>query len=440
VVAVVVTLVALARLHLGVDSLTGVVVGVLIGVSFAVTAFRYFAPSELFPVTYRRGRTAYLDVGGARGEAIRKAVEDQLGLTVSEVRPVGLSESAGSTPLRLRVEGASSPYLFGKLYSRTHLRSDRWYKLGRELLYGRLEDEKPFNTVRRLVQQEDYALRVVREVGAPGAKSYGFVELTPEREYMLVTEFLDDAVELGDAVVDDALIDEALHLIRILWDAGVAHRDIKPANLMVRDGHILLIDVAFAELRPTPWRQAVDLANMMLCLALHSSAQRVYDRALRQFTTEEVSEAFAAARGLALPSQLRRALRAEGRDLHGEFLGLLPERPRPIRVQRWTIRRVSVALGTAVLVVLLVLNFARLFLGDQATRTPVHVEALCEEMEPMWLQAQAVPTAELVPCVASLVGGLVVPTADCQQRSIDDHRQSRPRRLGGDRPAVRRFV
>jgi tRNA A-37 threonylcarbamoyl transferase component Bud32/membrane-associated phospholipid phosphatase len=405
VVAVVVTLVALARLHLGVDSPSGIVIAVLIGVSFAVTAFRFFAPSEFFPVTYRRGRAAHLDVGGQRGEAIRMAVEDQLGLTVSEIQPVGLSGSAGSTPLRLRVEGASSPYLFGKLYSRTHLRSDRWYKLGRELLYGRLEDEKPFNTVRRLVQQEDYAMRVVHDASVPGAKSYGFVELTPEREYVLVTEFLEGAVELGDAEVDDALIDDALHLIRILWDAGVAHRDIKPANLMVRDGHILLIDLAFAELRPSPWRQAVDLANMMLCLALRSSAQQVYDRALRQFTVEEVSEAFAAAHGLALPSQLRRALRAEGRDLHGEFLRLLPERPRPIRVQRWTFRRVAVALVTAILVILLVLNAARLFGNREATRTPVYVDALCEEMEPMWLQAQAVPTAELVPCVASLPVG-----------------------------------
>ena len=204
-----VTLVGLARLHLGVDSVTGAVVGVLIGVGFAVAAFRFFAPSELFPVTYRRGRAAHLDVGGRRGEAIRNAVEDQLGLTVSEVIPVGLSGSAGSTPLRLRVEGASSRYVFGKLYSRTHLRSDRWYKLGRELLYGRLEDEKPFNSVRRLVQQEDYALRVTREAGVPGAKSFGFVELTPDREYMLVTEYLEGAVEMGDAVVDDDLIDEA---------------------------------------------------------------------------------------------------------------------------------------------------------------------------------------------------------------------------------------
>ncbi len=405
VVAVVVSLVALARLHLGVDSPSAIVIGVLIGVSFTVTAFRYFAPSEVFPVTYRRGRTAHLDVGGARGEAIRNAVEDQLGVSVSEIQPVGLSGSAGSTPLRLRVEGAASPYLFGKLYSRTHLRSDRWYKLGRELLYGRLEDEKPFHTVRRLVQQEDYAMRVFHEAGVPGAKSYGFVELTPEREYMLVTEFLDDAVELGDAVVDDALIDEALHLVRMLWDAGLAHRDIKPANVMVRDGHILLIDVAFAEFRPTPWRQAVDLANMMLCLALRSSAQEVYDRALRQFTIEEVTEAFAAARGLALPSQLRRALRAEGRDIHGDFLRLLPERPRPIKLQRWTFRRVAVALVAAILVVLLVLNFAQLFGNEDDIHTPVNVDARCDQMEAMWLQAQAVPTATLVPCVASMPVG-----------------------------------
>ena len=380
-------------------------VGVLIGVSFAVTAFRFFAPSEVFPVTYRRGRTAHLDVGGERGQAIRRAIEDQLGLTVSEVKPVGLSESAGSTPLRLRVDGLSTPHLFGKLYSRSHLRSDRWYKFGRELLYGRLEDEKPFNTVRRLVQQEDYALRVIRDAGVPGAMSHGFVELSPEREYLLVTEFLEGAVELSDAEVDDALIDEALHVIRTLWNAGLAHRDIKPANVMVRDGHILLIDVAFAELRPTPWRQAVDLANMMLCLALRSSAQQVYERARRQFTVEELSEAFAAARGLALPSQLRRALRAEGRDLQEEFLRLLPERPQPIKVQRWTFRRVVVALVTAILVVLLLLNAARLFGNSDATRTSVHVEPTCDQMEAMWLQAQAVPTAALVPCVAPLPVG-----------------------------------
>src|SRR5207237_9013324 len=185
---------------------TDVVVGVAIGVTIPLLGFRWFAPSEVFPVTYRRGRAAHLDVGGARGEAIRRALQDQLGLVVDDVEPFGLAGSAGSTPLRIRLKGDPGAGLFGKLYARSHLRSDRWYKLGRELLYGRLEDEKPFHTVRRLVQQEDYALRVLRDAGLPTPAPHGFVELTPEREYLLVTEFFDGAAELGEAEIGDPVI------------------------------------------------------------------------------------------------------------------------------------------------------------------------------------------------------------------------------------------
>src|SRR4030095_14644022 len=271
----------------------------------------------------------------------RRAVQTHLGLAVEEVKPFGLAGSAGSTPLRIKVKGDPDTVLFGKLYARSHMRSDRWYKLGRELLYGRLEDEKPFNAVRRLVQQEDYALHKLHLAGLPSPRPYGFVELTPDREYLLVTEFFDGAVELGEAEVDQGVIDDGLGIIRKLWDAGLAHRDIKPANLLVRDGRMQLIDVAFVESRPTPWRQAVDLANMMLCLALPSSPDQVYRRARLQFNTEEITEGFAAARGLALPSQLRRMLRERGRDLHAEFVRLLPNPPHPIRIQRWSVRRIA---------------------------------------------------------------------------------------------------
>ena len=301
----VVALAGLGRIALGAEAPSDVLIGAAIGVAIPLALFRLFTPNEVFPISYRRGRAAHLDVTGQRGTAIRRGLEDQLGLAVEEIKPFGLSGSAGSTPLRITVKGDPPSYLFGKLYARSHLRADRWYKLGRELLYGRLEDERPFNTVRRLVQQEDYALRLCRDAGLPTPRPYGVVELTPEREYLLVTEFFADAVELGEAEIDDQVIDDGLGIIRKLWVAGLAHRDIKPANLLVRDRHLLLIDVAFIELRPTPWRQAVDLANMMLCLALRSSPEQVYQRALGQFSVQEISEGFAAARGLALPSQLR---------------------------------------------------------------------------------------------------------------------------------------
>jgi len=97
-VAVVVAAFCLARLYLGVDHPDDVLFGVALGVPIPVTAFRYFTPNEVFPVVYRRGRTAHVDVGGRRGDAIRLAVHDQLGLTVLEIKPVGLASSAGSTP------------------------------------------------------------------------------------------------------------------------------------------------------------------------------------------------------------------------------------------------------------------------------------------------------------------------------------------------------
>jgi membrane-associated phospholipid phosphatase/tRNA A-37 threonylcarbamoyl transferase component Bud32 len=395
-----VAVVAVARMALGVEAPTDVLVGVGIGVTIPLLLFRRFTPNEVYPVVYRRGRSAHLDVTGTRGQAIRRALEDQLGLVVQEVKPFGLAGSAGSTPLRITVQGDPPRVLFGKLYAQSHLRSDRWYKLGRELLYGRLEDEKPFNSVRRLVQQEDYALRLMRDHGLPSPAPFGFVELTPEREYLLVTEFFEGATELGEAEVDDGVIDDGLRIIRRLWDAGLAHRDVKPANLLVRDGHLLLIDVAFVEARPSPWRQAVDLANMMLCLALRSSPEQVYRRALQYFTVEEITEGFAAARGLALPSQLRHLLRAQGRDLHAEFVRLLPSPPQPIRVQRWSARRIGLWAAMLALVVLATLNIRLVFSNEIAVATPLNrTDVDCGHLEPLWLMAQSVPSASLVPCL-----------------------------------------
>jgi membrane-associated phospholipid phosphatase/tRNA A-37 threonylcarbamoyl transferase component Bud32 len=401
-----VALVGVARVALGTDAPSDVLLAVGIGVTIPLLLFRRFTPSEVFPVIYRRGRSAHLDIGGERGAAIRRGLEDQLGLVVEDVKPFGLAGSAGSTPLRITVKGEPPRVLFGKLYALGHLRADRWYKLGRELLYGRLEDEKPFNTVRRLVQQEDYALSLMQRAGLPSPTPYGFVELTPDREYLLVTEFFQGAVELGEARVDEQVIDDGLSIIRRLWDAGLAHRDIKPANLLVRDGRLLLIDVAFVEARPSPWRQAVDLANMMLCLALRSDAERVYRRALRQFSVDEIGEGFAAARGLALPSQLRRMLRAQGRNLHDEFVRLLPTPPQPIRIQRWSARRVGLWAAIALLVVLASLHPTAIFDNQVAVRTPLNTGNLsCAHLEPLWLMAQSVPSASLVPCVPSQVPG-----------------------------------
>jgi membrane-associated phospholipid phosphatase/tRNA A-37 threonylcarbamoyl transferase component Bud32 len=343
VIAVLLAVLCLVRVYLAVEQPTSAAFGAVFGFAVGLVAFRWFAPNDVYPVTYRRGKSAHLDVGGRRGEAIVRAIEDQLGFRVTEVKPVGLAGSGGSTPLRLRVEATSDDpqrYLFAKLYAKSHVRADRWYKLGRTILYGQLEDETPFQNVRRFVEYEDYTLRLMADDGLPVPHPYGIVEITPEREYMIVMEFFDGAVELGEAEVSDLVIDEGLALIRRMWDVGLAHRDVKPANLMVQDGELRLIDVFFVQVRPSPWRQAVDLANMMLVLALRSDAERVYRHALRWFTPDEIAEAFAAARGIASPTQLRSMVKSDGRNLVEEFRALAPARE-PIRIQRWSLRRIG---------------------------------------------------------------------------------------------------
>ena len=348
----VLVLVVLADLYLAADYLVGMAYAAVLAPCVAAVAFRWLVPEEGFPVTYRRsGTAAHLDLGGERSAAIVRAMADQLGLTVTEVKAFGLEGSGGSSPLRMTLHDGSR--VFGKIYSTSHERADRWYRYGRTILYGQLEDETPIGSVRRLATYEDYALRLLDDYGIGVARSYGMVELTPNKEYMLVTEFFEHARNLGDAQIDEVVIDEGLQMMRRFWDIGVAHRDIKPANLLVKDGHLQLVDVSGLEVRPSPWRQAVDLSNMLLTLALRTDPERVYGRATKVFSPDEIAEAIACAVGFTMPTELQARMKADGRPLLQRFRQLAPHRE-PVSIQRWSARRLTLTAAAALGVLLLV--------------------------------------------------------------------------------------
>ncbi len=336
-------LVLIARAILGATYLFAGAYSIALGFALAAFLFGWLAPDESFPVSYKRGGTAaHLELKGARSEAIIRAMHDQLGLTVTELAPFGDEGSGGSTPLLMTLDDGTK--VFGKVLATSHVKSDRWYRTVRTIMYGRLEDETSFSSVRQLIGQEDYALRLLDDQGFDVAHTYGVVELTPNEEYLLVEQFFDNADTLGHAEVNDEIVDQAMHLVRRLWDWGLAHRDLKPANMLVVDGRLQIIDVSGLEVRPSPWRQAVDLANMMLVMALRTDSQRVYDIALRSFTPEDVAEAFAAAQGMAIPTELQRYLKEDPRDLIAEFRALAPTRP-PISIQRWSARRIGLTVA-----------------------------------------------------------------------------------------------
>lgn len=92
---------------------------------------------------------------------------------------------------------------------------------------------------------------------------------------------------------------------------------------------------------------------MMLVLALPSGPRTVYQRALLRYSPDEIAEAFAATRGLTLASRLRARLRQDGCDLISEFRRPAPGRP--IKIQRWSLRRVGL---TGAVLVGALLDFA----------------------------------------------------------------------------------
>ena len=194
-------------------------IGFIIGFSIPFLGFRVFAPEAVFPVTYRSGRTAHLDIDGDRGAAIDIALREQLGLEVAHKEPFGLAGSGGSTPLKIELTDGR------RLFEAVRAEPSPRRPLVQARSYGDVRSARG----RTLVQLRPpdggvrgLHARYLRDCHAPTAEAYGFAEITPEREYLLVTGFIDDAKEMLDAPVDDTVIASGIALIRSLWDAGLA--------------------------------------------------------------------------------------------------------------------------------------------------------------------------------------------------------------------------
>src|SRR5207247_8436240 len=84
----------------------------------------------------------------------------------------------------------------------------------------------------------------------------------------------------------------------------------------------------------------------------------------------------------------------------------------PVGVQRWSARRAGLFVLIVALAALLVPAAQYVLANDYQHTAPLNIASLgCGEPEPLWLLAQSVPSASLVPCVRALPPGWAVATA-----------------------------
>ena len=276
------------------------------------------------------------------GSAIRQGLEDQLGLEVEEVKPFGLAGSAGSTPLRITVAG-----------------------------------DPPTAAVRQAVRPEPPALGPLVQAG-PGAalRPPGGREAVQHRPPAGPTGGLRAVADgPGRAAQPDPLRLRRAHPRarvpaghRVLRRRGGAGRgrDRRPGHRRRPGDHPQAVGRRAGPPRhqagqPAGPRRppAADRRRLRPGPAQPLAAGRrpgqhdavpgpavqrpsgSTERALRQFSVQEITEGFAAARGLALPSQLRRMLGPRAATCTPSSSGCCRPRPSRCRSSAGASRRVG---------------------------------------------------------------------------------------------------
>jgi hypothetical protein len=98
---------------------------------------------------------------------------------------------------------------------------------------------------------------------------------------------------------------------------------------------------------------------------------------------------------------------------------LLPAPPQPIRVQRWSARRIGLWAAIALVLAVAAAEWTPLLGYHRAIQAPLGTQSLgCGDLEALWLEAQSVPSASLVPCIRSLAGWTVADVAVNDGRSV----------------------
>ena len=220
---------------------------------------------------------------------------------------------------------------------------------------------KALVSLRRAVEHEALISAVM---AAAGARVQGMVAAVPVEPDAVVLAYVDVPGPTLDEIpieqLDDELLDAVWQQVLLLHRRAVAHRGLAGQNIVFPpDGGAGLRFSSGAGLIAAPVAALrIDLAQLLVTLALKVGVDRAVDSALRALGTGRLAEAVSALQPVALGRTSRQALRRDKtlldtlRDRVLDVIGTVP--PEPVRLERLRPRTIisAVALTAAAYVLL----------------------------------------------------------------------------------------
>jgi undecaprenyl-diphosphatase len=196
-----------------------------------------------------------------------------VGVPLEEIEPLSV-DARGSTPYL--ATASDGRRLFVKALGTDERSADLMFRMYRALQPRHLGDERPFSSLRRMVEHEALVALAARDTGVRTPRFVAFATAVPNGfvlSYEAVSGRSLDRLEPSE--MTDDVLRSTWEQLAILRQHHIAHRDLRLANVFFDDaGAVWIIDFGFAELSASKVLLANDLAELLASSSTRVGAER----------------------------------------------------------------------------------------------------------------------------------------------------------------------
>ncbi|MBC7708213.1 flippase-like domain-containing protein [Polaromonas sp.] len=198
-------------------------------------------------------------------------------------------DARGSRPVFIILEDGQQ--YFAKIFGKHEHAADWLFKIYRFFRYKNLRAEEPYVNSRRNIELEAFATLWAKQAGVRAAKIIDTIKIG--KLWILIQEQVPNSKPLSSVKnLKQTVLDDAWRQVKILHDSNMAHRDLRAANLLVdTKGQVWLIDFGFAEVSPNKQRLSMDIAELLMSMALLAGVTRTVKAASGSFDASHLRSA-----------------------------------------------------------------------------------------------------------------------------------------------------